>query len=151
MAAATANRVVNGRVYPGKSNLPYTLKASAHVFRNTLAIVDISDSGNCIDFASYSANYRFVGVHLMEVHNLATAQSHIKGDKVCVASSGTIELVFTASAAAGDLGKAVYAIDNQTCQLSPTNAIYIGRIIRIIDSTHVEVEIDVDQSAFFVG
>lgn len=150
MTAAATNRMVEGRTYTGKSNLAHGVTASAHLYRNTLAVIDIT-TGLLVSFASYSANYRFVGITLREVYNLATAQAHIKGDQMPVATEGTLVLVCSGADITWT-GKAVSAIDDQTVRLmTGSSDTYVGRVIRYISSTSVEVEIDVDQSAFVIA
>ena len=154
MANATANRVVEGRFYTGKSNLPLGLTASAHIYRNTLGCLDVSTGLACAWPTSNSftiSSYRFTGINLREVHNLATAQAHIKGDQVALATEGTLVMACT-SADITWQGKAVYAFDDSTVRLSTgSNELYVGRCIRFVSSTSVEVEIDVDQSAYYIG
>lgn len=148
MAAATKNRVGQGRIYKGKAQLPFPVKADAHVFRNTLAVVDTSDDNGIVNFGSYDADYKFVGVHELECYNSSSADKEIYRDEASVRRDGTINLVpsgFTASTQ--HIGRKVYAIDNQTVKLtdntaSTVDAIYVGTIVSIISTTMVEVEID---------
>ena len=147
MAAATANRNYEGRVYTGKSNLSYEMTASLHVYRGTLAMVDVT-TGLIAAFAAYDANDRFVGVHLAEVHNLTTALAHLKGDRAVVASQGTV-ILDAAQVTSAWLGCAVAATDDHTVQLvTGSNEVYVGRVVRVISTTQVEVEIDTDQDSF---
>lgn len=150
MAASTANRNYPGRVATGKSNLSYPLGASAHIFRGTIVIIDNDSAGHLTDglvipFAAYDASYFYCGIACAEVWNLAGVQSHVKGDRIPVSTSGTVYL----DAAGVDkswMGKPVYATDDHTVVLNAaTPAMYVGRVIDIISTTMVEVEIDTDQ------
>jgi len=146
MTAATENRFAAGRVYTGRSVLPYTLTDAAHVYRNTLAVVLLS-TGLVVDWTTQEENLlQFIGVHTKEVHDSDDAKSHIRGDKAAVASSGTIQLVCdSAVGVPANMGKAVAGLDNQTVQLRTGSGdeMYVGRIVDIISTTLVEVEIDV--------
>jgi hypothetical protein len=85
---ATANRVVQGHTYPGTPNLSYPVTASTHLYRNTLAFLATS-SGQLVgvDNGYTAANYRFVGVNLMEVWNSASAAANQYGTKMPVSQS----------------------------------------------------------------
>jgi hypothetical protein len=150
MAASTANRDNPARVYSGWSVLPYTLDDDVHIYRGTLVVVDSSNNGLVPEFASYDANYYFVGVALRETYNAVAADHWVRGDRVPVAQIGT-ERLEGSGFAAGDLGKPVYATDDHTVVLDchdgqgAIDALYVGRIIDVISATEVEVEIDATQ------
>jgi len=150
MAASSANRNLDGRVYVGWSVLPYDLKDDAHIYRGTLVVVDSGSNGQVVEFGSYNANYYFVGVAMMEVYNSANAPYQVRGDRVPVAQIGTV-ILDGSGFGDDDLGKPVYATDDHTVKLSchtnsTVDALYVGRIIRVVSATQVEVEIDASQS-----
>lgn len=147
MTAATANREAKGVTYTDQPALALPLKSSEHVYRGTLGVLDLS-SGEVVNFASYDSNYRFAGVHLLERHNNSDADYQIDDDEAVLAQSGTALMVYgDGDADDGDLLKPVYATDNQTVQTSSSSAIYVGRIVKVISTTSVIVEIDTSQAA----
>lgn len=136
MANATANR--DEARQQGESR---AYKAAAvRLYEGTL--ISLNTSGYATN-ASDTANEKFVGVARKEVDNSAGAA----GDKdVLVWASGVVEVAAGWSAAQGDVGKQVYASDNQTVNLAAnlTNDVLVGRIVEVVSASKVRVAITPD-------
>lgn len=146
VTAAQADRFSNeSRVYGQVLDFP--LFATHHVYRNTLAFAETSATGvgYVIQYASYASTTRFIGVHQREVHNATTALEQLYGTKCQVALSGTL-VVDMASTANITIGMQVYATDDHTVQTSNSSAIYVGWIMRVVNTTQVEIVVDTSKA-----
>ncbi len=107
------------------------------IYAGTLVMVNTA--GFAVKGADTASNL-FVGVAADTVNNASGAD----GDKkVAVYTEGTFEFAFSGTAAQADVGKSVYAVDNQTVALAATttNDVLVGKIVEFIDASTVRVKI----------
>lgn len=90
--------------------------------------------------AADTAAEKFVGVLRYAVDNSAGAA----GDKDAIVwAEGAVELAFSGTATIADVGKQVYAVDDQTVALAATttNDVLVGRITEVVSAGVVRVKI----------
>jgi len=101
------------------------------------------------------ANCVFLGVAIEEVDNTLTG--HSQGGKKVRVQMGGNAVFLKASAAQTDLGLSAYASYDKTVVLSgASNPMIVGRVIEIIDTTHVRVQMKLaenvpDTTHYFYG
>lgn len=98
------------------------------------------DTDGYVKKAADTASEKFVGVAFETVDNSAGSD----GDKtIRVWQTGTFEFAFNGTASQADVGKAVYASDNQTVALAATltNDVAVGFITEFVSASKVRVAI----------
>jgi len=129
----------NKNVSPSTVNLRLVpVAASTHIYQG--ALVCVNSSGYAVPAAN-TANYRFVGVAIHEVNNTGANGA----SSVSVRTAGEITIVSSGLTQA-DVGKPVYASDDQTVALATTNAIYVGTISSYTSATAARIWFDVDNT-----
>ena len=107
------------------------------VFRNNGTLVKQNASGYAIPETHATAGY-FVGVCIRPNSTTATAS-----DDIIVVNKGQV-LLNIGSATDSDIGKQVYAVDDQTVQVGTTALLYtrvVGTIVDVPSATTVVVDI----------
>ena len=101
------------------------------------AIVSINAAGYAVN-ATDAANDVVVGIADETVVNPSGGTLLIK-----VCRTGVFTIVFGGTATIADVNTLVYVVDNQTCNLAAvtTNDVVLGRIVEVISSTKVRVDI----------
>lgn len=111
--------------------------AAVKVFKGSLLT---NNTSGYATKAADTANFTLAGIAYEQVDNSAGAA----GDKsVRVERTGVFELNFSGTATQGDVGKAVYAVDDNTVALAATttNDVLVGRIVSFVSATKVRVEL----------
>lgn len=112
---------------------------TTHIYQG--ALVCVNGSGYAVPAAN-TANYRFVGVAIHGVDNSSGANGDLS---VSVRTAGEITIVSSGLTQA-DVGKPVYASDDQTVALATTNAIYVGTISSYTSATAARIRFDADNT-----
>lgn len=113
------------------------VKASAVVYKGGLVV----DKGTGYAEAGVDGSgYTFLGVAVES----GTGTSADGGTHVRVYKTGTYKYTLAGGATQTNLGNRVYISDDQTVGTSSTNSIACGYIVKVIDSTYVQVRIDLD-------
>lgn len=115
---------------------PYK-QAAVKLFQG--ALVSLNTSGFAKKAAD-TASEIFVGVMEETVDNSAGAA----GDKDAIVwKTGEFDMAFSGTATQADVGKKVYAVDDQTVALAATttNDVLVGRITEFISASKVRVAI----------
>ena len=128
MTALTANKLASEK--DGKIQL-MPVKSAAIIFQNALLMVDPVAVG--VLPAAALVNGRFVGIAYEDNSDGAAS--------IRVQREGAFEMVGVGFADA-DLGKPVYASDDQTVSVTQaTNELEVGKVIEIISATKVIVDL----------
>jgi predicted RecA/RadA family phage recombinase len=119
--------------------LSYPVVGSDEIFKG--ALLQIATSGDDQGYVAPLAdgtNRRFVGVAVEGVDNI----DGDRGDKtVRVYKKGVFQFT-KATATQADVGSAAYGHDDNTIGTSSTNSVYVGRIVGLVDSSTVKLQID---------
>lgn len=117
--------------------LSYPVAASTKLIEG--ALVALNTSGLLVNAADTSG-FKFVGVLDETADNSAGSAGDVRGK---VWTYGVIDVVAGFSAAAGDCGKQVYIVDNQTVDLAAvtTNDVLVGRIVEVVSASKLRVAI----------
>lgn len=132
MTALTKDRNTTQKV---GGQVAYGVAASAKIYAG--ALVCLNGSGYAVPAAD-TAGLRFVGVAQEQVDNAGGANG---AKTVLIKDEGVFDFS-GANFTAADVGKAVFASDDQTVALSTTNGIGVGHIREVESATKVWVEID---------
>jgi hypothetical protein len=134
MAALTQDNKLEWK--PG-NELPYPVAANALIYGGALCALD--STGNLVR-GSDTAGLKFAGVAVDRCDNSLGAAGAVTAT---VRRRGGFRCAIAAATQA-DVGKAVYAVDDQTVALAAgsTNKVYAGVIAGVIDGTHVWVDFD---------
>jgi hypothetical protein len=122
------------KVKPCTGRVAHPVKGSTHLYEGTLYFID--STGFAVAGVASGAN-KFGGVLDKEIDNTGS-----DGDKW---TEGLREGAFVFEGtgfAQTSVGKRAYATDNFTVSLTAAGGVDIGEIVRYIDSTHVEVDIE---------
>jgi len=134
MAAATANAVIEGRGEGGI--VPFAVKASTHIYRNTAVGVDPTVGYARPATAGATPDIR-CGIAREEVDNSSGASG---AKKVEVYTEG--EFLLTGSGLAQtDVGSLVYWSDDSTITKTSTNNVLAGRITETVSATQAWVRL----------
>lgn len=123
---------------------PFAIPASGTTTFYTAQFIGRDASGNLVQ-ADDTAAYEFVGVTMdiirVDVSSTDSVQTNgVLGDKMGVYDRPYSYIAKIASAAAGDEGKKVYIKFNNEVQYTcGTFGNYAGTVLRVVDSTHVEI------------
>ena len=130
MSALTADRDTERR---GGEFKVIPVAASVKIFAGSMVCANATGYAAP---AADTANFRFQGIAEEYVDNSAGADAA----KTVKVRRGVFELT-TAGAAITDVGKHVFATDDQTVALNgTTNAVYVGRIFQFVSATSVFVD-----------
>lgn len=122
----------------------YPVAASTTLYGGTLVFLNLN--GYADDDTANGAN-KFGGVTVKRYDNSSGANGDIKAE---VWHKGIFVLEGSGFSQA-DISKAVYATDNYTITTSPTeNSVFIGRVVELVSSTRVAVEIKTSHNNFLV-
>ena len=111
----------------------YGVKAEAVIFRGALTMVDAA--GYLVP-CTQLAGAVFAGVS----KDVADATGMADGEVRCDVEAVDAFEVDIAAAVQADIGKKVYALDDNTVELTQTtNSVEVGRIVEVISSTKVMV------------
>lgn len=114
--------------------LSYPVKASKTIYKGALLV----DKGTgYAEPGTDGSGFTFLGVAV----EAATGSSTDGGVRVRIYKTGTFQYA-KASAAAGDLGVAMYLHDDQTVGTSSTNSILAGYCADIVDGSTIKLRID---------
>lgn len=119
----------------------YPVAATTKLFKGSLVAVDTG--GHAVKAAA-TANFVTAGVAFEQVDNTGAA-----GDKdVRVWATGSFVFNFSGTATQADVGKQVYAVDDNTVKLFDGGAgavnVLVGRIVEFISASSVRVAITTD-------
>lgn len=135
--AATTTDIALTRTEGG--SISYPLAASAHLYAGAFAC--LNSSGNLVNGADTSG-LRFAGIVQEETDNSSGSAGDLSAEIIV---EGTYELA-ALGLAAGDEGKYVFLIDNQTVGLSSDgdvdNHIRVGRILEVVSATKAVVDLE---------
>lgn len=117
--------------------LSYPVAASTKLIEG--ALVALNTSGVLVNGAD-TASFKFVGVLDETADNSSGSAGDVRGK---VWTYGVIDVAANFSAAAGDCGKQVYLVDNQTVDLAAntTNDVLVGRIVEVVSASKLRVAI----------
>ena len=137
MTALTSN--INRTEKEGKL-IAMPVKAATHIYKN--ALLKINAAGY-VEGCAAEAGAVYAGMAYEEIDNSAGAAGDLK------VRVERLNAIYCAGAGfvAADLGKKVYALDDNTVQLAdPTNGQIVGTIIEVVSATEVLVAQDHSQS-----
>ena len=135
MAALSANRVNTVHKIDAR-DVVIVIKNGVTVYEGSLVCVDAN--GVALPATSGTASLRFAGVCIR-----SDGAGNAGGTNVCVVRRRGSYVFAKASAAATDLFLLAWAsTDQDVVSAAPGNAYIVGRIIRIVDSANVEVDLE---------
>lgn len=119
--------------------LDYPVKASTTIYKGGLLQIETSGDGQgYVSPLSDGTNRRFVGVAVEGVDN----SDGSNGDEtVRIYKTGVYQYTKD-SAVQTEVGDAAYGHDDNTIGTSTTNDVYVGRIVGLVDSSTVKLQID---------
>jgi hypothetical protein len=119
--------------------LEYPVKGSTTIYKGGLLQTATTgdDEGYAAPLAD-GADRRFIGVAVESVDN----SDGSRGDKTVRVYKKGVYQYTKGSAVQTDVGSAAYGHDDNTIGSSSTNSVFVGRIVGLVDSSTVKLQID---------
>lgn len=127
MTALSADKLIER--YEGEI-IALTVKAATTIYKGSLVNVDAT--GYAVPAAD-AASVVFMGVAM---------ESGTAGQTIRVYRRGVFQFVIPATATIADVGQRVYVADSATVTKTVGNGVYVGRIIKVVSSTSVWVDLE---------
>lgn len=109
----------------------YAVKSGETIYAGALVCYDQSSGGGLIPCAA-GTNREFVGVSV----------DHATGGEQCQVHRNGSVLMTSAGVSSRDIGKSVYASDDQTVSTTQgSNQLFVGVIVEVISATQVRIDI----------